>query len=115
MLNVLGQILGPYLIALGQGDRPLDDVFQLPYVSGEGIAHEDLKRLGLNGRDFLSESQAIFLDEMSDEKRYVVAAFAQPWQGYGHHVEPVEKVLAEVALRDFMFQVPVGEQYVTDQ
>ena len=108
MLNVLGQILGPYLIAVGEGDRPLDDVFQLPYVSGKGIAHEDLKRLGLYARDFFPESQAIFLDEMIDKKRNVVAAFAQPGQGYRHDVQPVEKVLAEVTLRDFMFEVPVG-------
>lgn len=51
---------------------------------------------------------ADFAQQMAGDFRNVLDAFAQRWQKKGHHVQPVEEILAEITHFDGGFQVAVG-------
>ena len=65
-------------------------------------------RLGLDALDALLQPRVELGDEVAAEERDVAAALAQRRERDGHHVEPVEQVLAEGAGGDLLLQVAVG-------
>jgi len=87
------QVLGQDDARALQGHAALDDVLQLPDVTREGVAHEQLQGVGGDPLDLLAELPGVFLDEVLHEKRDVLPALAQRGDVDRDHVEPEVQIL----------------------
>ena len=97
--------------ALGAGiedEHPLDHIFQLAHVSRPMVLRQRGQRFfaDFNTRTAVLASE--FIEKLARQQRNVLLALAQRWYKKWNHVEPVEKILAEVALGDLLFKILVG-------
>jgi hypothetical protein len=91
-----------------QGGGTLQDVFQFPDVAGEGVVAQALQASGARRKPAESQSRRCG-EDIPGEQGQVLQPLAQG-SGYPQldDVEPVEEVLAELALRRPGRQVAVG-------
>ena len=94
-----------------QDEGVLDDVFQLAHVSGEVVRHEAGERLVRDTADRLPLEPVEAGDEVIHEERDVFLPFAQRRELQPHDVHAVVQILAEPALADELFEVPVRRRY----
>ena len=80
-------------------DGALDGVLQLADVAGPVVIHQQPERAFGDLADVLAELVGEALEEMSGEQRDVLAALAQRRDADLDDVQPVEEILAELALR----------------
>src|SRR5207302_10024706 len=115
-----GRLAGRQLRAdkaeLGGGDEPavrndqrsLDCVLELPDVTGPRVCHQQLPSVAAQPRLPLAHPLAQAADELLGEEHHVLAALAQRRQVNREHAEPVVEIVAELAVRHGVGEVPVG-------
>src|SRR5205085_11822776 len=86
----------------------LDDVLELPDISGPVVFHEALESLFADRRGLRRRAVAMFREEVLDERGNVLLAIAERRHMDVDDVEPVEEVIAELLLLDLPLQVFVG-------
>jgi hypothetical protein len=69
-----GKVLGLNIAALAENKTIFNDVFQLAYIAGVIIAHEDSQGAAGNADDVLALLGTVFFDEMLNEQRDVFFA-----------------------------------------
>src|SRR5262249_22599492 len=92
------QILGTDVRRRSECDRTFDDVLQLPYIAWPIVGQEDLANLwsdSLNARVRTSADVSVFLDELRDEQRDVVAPVGKPWHLNANLVQAEIEVSSE--------------------
>src|SRR5258708_30803385 len=89
-------------------DGALEDVLQLADVAGPRVGGQRGQRVVLDGPDVLLQPRVVFLPEVLDEERNVLAPLARGRQEDRHPVEPVQDVLSEPAGRDLASPVARG-------
>src|SRR6185437_11243348 len=94
--------------ALPQGDRALDDVFELADVARPIKGSELGERIGGQLRDRLFGRTGEFGDEELRQRRNVLLVLAQRRQVNGHDVQAVVQIFTERALLERGAQVAVG-------
>src|SRR5215510_11263837 len=94
-------------VAAAQEHRAFDDVAQLADVAGPVVTEQQSLGLRRHTLDAAVEPLIEVADEMSDERQYVLAAFAQRRQRDRHYVQAVEEVFAEAPAFDLVLQVAV--------
>src|SRR6185437_10817556 len=94
--------------SLAEREGAFDDVLELTDVAGPRVRHQAphgfLRHRHRSRRRLLG---ADLLQEMLDEERDVLAAFAQRRELHGDDVQPVIEVLAERVLRDHLREIRV--------
>src|SRR5262249_43495602 len=85
----------------------LDDVLQLPDVSGPRVGFEQLRALHADATELPSSSRRESIDEVLDQEWDVLAPFTQGWDADGKDVQAIEQVLPETPLRDLRLQISV--------
>lgn len=93
---------------LSENDGALDSVLQLAHIArpfvGSELAHRGLS----NPRCGTIHSPGGLLHEMGDQRRDIVAAFAQRREFYRENAQAIVKILAEAGGIDLLLQVPIG-------
>src|SRR3989440_333239 len=79
-------------LTLTQHDGTLDHVLQLAYVARPVVSREPLHGLLLDIADGLPRLLGEAVNQVLDQDRNVVGAFAQRRQPNGEHVQPVEQI-----------------------
>src|SRR5215510_314401 len=95
-------------VAAAQDHRAFDDVAQLADVAGPVVTEQQSLCLRRHALDAAVEPLIEVADEMSDERQYVLTAFAQRRQRDRHYVQAVEEVFAEAPPLNLALQVAVG-------
>src|SRR5712691_10437528 len=95
-------------VALTQDDGALNDVLQFTDVPGPVVGLKEFQGPLVDGSDLLPSSCRIALDQIRDEQRHVIHAFAQRGKLDGKDIEAIPEILAEGAGRDRGLQVAVG-------
>ena len=98
-LQAGGQVVGVDRPSLAHQHRPLDAVLQLAHVARPVVAHQQVDGAGGDAADVLALVRRVLLDEVVGEERDVGLSLPQRRQEDPVHVEAVEEVLAELALR----------------
>src|SRR5438445_728234 len=106
--HVVGQVLDADEPRPAQHHRPLDDVAQLAHVARPVIALELLVRLAGEAADLAVVLPIELLDEALAQQRNVLAALPQRRQVDREDVEPIEEVLAQLAVGNRLGVVLVG-------
>src|SRR6266566_2533632 len=88
--------------------RSLDRVLELPDVTGPGVRHQQLPGVAAQPRLPLAHPLAQAADELLGEEHHVLAALTQRRQVNRKDAEPVVEILAELAARHGVGEVPVG-------
>src|SRR6267378_7298172 len=89
-------------------DQALDQIAKLAYVSRPGMPQQNFhSRLSQLAR-LLSISGAELVQEVFGQDGNVLFAVAQRRHEEGNYIQPIEKVLAESATRNFLLEVFVG-------
>src|SRR5437870_8822185 len=88
--------------------RSLDRVLELPDVTGPWVRHQQLLGVAAQPRLPLAHPLAQAADELLGEEHHVLAALAQRRQVNGKDAEAVVEILAELAARHGVGEVPVG-------
>jgi hypothetical protein len=91
-----------------QDRRPLDDVLQLAHVARPVVPLEQPERLGLHVAERRVVALGDLVQEVPAQLGHVLRPLAQRRQLDRHDVEPVEQVLAELALGDRRLEVAVA-------
>ena len=107
-LQVYAQGFVIYLVPVGEDNRSLDGVFQLPHVPGPLVGGYGLDRARgeLHGR--LAKPLGLVAQQALCQVQDVLAALAQGWQRQLQYVDAVKQVLAEAAIGGQAVQVAVG-------
>ena len=92
----------------GERDHAADLVLQLADVARPPAQQQVLHRVFGDAHVALAEFGGGLRDEVADERRNLVAPFAQRRDAQADDVEPVEQVLAEAPVLDLLFEVGVG-------
>ena len=101
-------MLGADEAAAADHHGALDHVAQLAHVARPVIALQLLLDLGGEAADLAIVLPVELVDERLGEERDVLAPLAQRRQVDREHVEPVEEVLAQLAVGDRLGRVLVG-------
>src|SRR5207245_3541429 len=88
--------------------RSLNRVLELPDVTGPRVRHQQLPGVAAQPRLPLAHPLAQAADELLGEEHHVLAALAERRQVNGKDAEPVVEILAELAARHGVGEVPVG-------
>src|SRR5215469_11473801 len=89
-------------------DQALDQIPEFADVAGPGITEKNFKRAVREFARALAVSGAKFVEEVAGKNRNVFLAVAQRRNKEGNDVEAIEQILAEAAVRDFLFEILVG-------
>src|SRR5262245_8144751 len=95
-------------------DQAFDKVAEFADVAWPGIAKQDFESTVTEFAGAFAVSGAEFVQEMTGEDGDVFLAIAQRRNEEGNDVEAIEKILAETAVGDFLFEVFVGGGYDPD-
>src|SRR5882762_8828898 len=95
-------------LSIREDDRALDDVLKLADIPGPIVGSEPLERPCLDAPDFLASLLSKALDQILGQQRDVVGSVAERGDFDGNDIQPIVKVLAELALRDGAFQVAIA-------
>src|SRR5262245_63268133 len=98
-------------VAAAQDHRAFDDVAQLADVAGPVVTEHQSLGLRRHALDAAVEPLIEVADEMSNEKQYVLATFAQRRQRDRHHVQAVEEVFAEAPALNLVLQIAIDRNY----
>src|SRR4029450_10991718 len=94
--------------ALRQDDGSFDGVLELAHVAGPLVLLQSRQSVVVDAFDPAAGSLCVFLDEMLDQGRNVLAALAE-WRNLdGNHVQPVEEIVLKLTLGDELAQVEGG-------
>ena len=88
----------------------LDEVLEFAHVAGPVVASEGLQSVFGNFHARAAVLAAELREKLARQQRNVLLAFAQRRNEERHHVEPVEKIFAKVALGNLLFKVFVGRR-----
>ncbi len=104
-------MLGIDRSGLGEQDRALHHVAQLPHISRPVVIFERVHRPGreLFGRS--REALARFDRETSSERQDLVAPLAQRRNVDRHPAQPKQEILAECAVPDLFAEIAIGRRY----
>src|SRR5438874_13409588 len=82
--------------------RALDHVLELTHVAGPVVLHEALEGFLADGRRLRARAVSMLREEMLHQRRDVFLTIAKRWHVDVDDVEPVVKVVAELALLDLL-------------
>ena len=90
-----GKAVCPERPGAGKNDRPLDGVFQLPYIARPRIGLEPAHRLGGQPVDVFDRLPAVLFQEMIRQQGDVFFPVPQRRQRNLDDVDPIEEVFPE--------------------
>src|SRR5438552_2307641 len=109
------QVLGLDGLRAAENDQTLDQIPELPDVPGPLIAGHQTLRVRCEALDGLVEARVRVEDEVAGQREHVVPPFAERRDVDRDHVEPVEQVLAELAVLHARHQLFAGAALAVDQ
>ena len=92
---------------LGDDHGPLDDILQLPDVTGPGVSFEDFKGIVVNLVDGLAGAAGVHLEKVHGQLGNVLAPLPERRHGDRDDIEAVIEVFAELGFRDQTFEILV--------
>jgi hypothetical protein len=102
------QVSNVYHFLIAHDKGTLNDVFQLPYITGPLVGHKQRKGLSRDPLHGFTFKIVEAVDELFHQQRDVLLSPPQWGQFHPGHVDPVVKILPEFTLPGLFGQVPVG-------
>ncbi|MNI62522.1 hypothetical protein D3C73_1178480 [compost metagenome] len=90
---------------IGEIDRVLDNIGQLPDISGPMIRHQDLLHVFAYGRDIFTVCPAVHLQEMVGQQQNILFSFAQRRNFQRKYTQLVKQVSSEQPFLDEPLQI----------